>query len=78
MRSDGSGEVPAAREPVHGASLVAALLSRLDRFYAGVQLQPVHLAGGDGSVLALNDRMIGVAGIEPEGGRVAELELVIK
>lgn len=75
--SDGGGEVPAARVPVHGPQRVTTLLSGLGRRYAGVQAQPVTLASGDGFVLVLDAKVIGVIGIEIAGGRITELNLVV-
>jgi RNA polymerase sigma-70 factor, ECF subfamily len=77
LRSDGGGEVPAARVPVRGPQRVMTLLSGLGRRYAGVQARPVRLAGGDGFVLELCATVIGVVGIEIAGGRVTELNLVV-
>ena len=77
LRSDGGGEVPAARVPVHGRQRVTTLLSGLARRYAGVQARRVRLASGDGLVLELNATVIGVIGIEIAGGRITELNLVV-
>jgi RNA polymerase sigma-70 factor (ECF subfamily) len=77
LRSDGGGEVPAARVPVLGRQRVATLLSGLARRYAGVQVWPVRLASGDGFAMRLHTKMIGVLGIEIADGRVTELNLVV-
>ncbi|MEV0591762.1 RNA polymerase sigma factor SigJ [Nonomuraea cavernae] len=77
LRSDGGGAVHAARVPVHGREQVMTLLSGLARRYASVTLRPVRLAGGDGVVLSLDAKVIGVIGIEISGGRITELNLVV-
>ena len=77
LRSDGGGAVPAAREPVHGAERVLALLSGLARRYAGVRPTPVRLAGGHGFLLRLGDATLGVVGVEIADGRIAELNLMV-
>ncbi|MEV4136965.1 RNA polymerase sigma factor SigJ [Dactylosporangium sp. NPDC049742] len=77
LRSDGGGEVLAARVPVHGPERVLTLLSGLGRRYAGVRARPVPLAGGAGLTLELGATLIGVIGIEVAGGRVTELNLVV-
>jgi RNA polymerase sigma-70 factor, ECF subfamily len=77
LRSDGGGEVPAARRPVHGPDRVLTLLSGLGRRYAGVRARPVRLAGGPGLLLELGTTLIGVLGIEFADGRVTELNLVV-
>ncbi|MEU8245876.1 RNA polymerase sigma factor SigJ [Nonomuraea sp. NPDC048916] len=77
LRSDGGGAVHAARVPVRGRERVVTLLSGLARRYAGVDVRPVRLAGGDGVVLRLNTKVIGVVGIEVTGGRITELNLVL-
>jgi RNA polymerase sigma-70 factor (ECF subfamily) len=77
LRSDGGGQVHAARVPVHGRERVVTLLNGLARRYAGADLRPVRLAGGDGVVMRLNAKVIGVLGIEITGGRVTELNLVV-
>lgn len=77
LRSDGGGAVPTARKPVHGPERVLTLLSGLARRYAGVRLEPVSLAAGDGFVLERDGAVLGVVGIETAGGRIAELNLVV-
>ncbi|TMR22574.1 sigma-70 family RNA polymerase sigma factor [Nonomuraea turkmeniaca] len=77
LRSDGGGEVRAARFPVHGPQQVVALLSGLGRRYAGVRSVPVALASGEGIVLVLDGDVIGVAGVEIDAGRITELNLVV-
>ncbi|GAA3221276.1 RNA polymerase sigma factor SigJ [Dactylosporangium siamense] len=77
LRSDGGGEVLAARVPVLGPERVLTLLSGLGRRYAGVLARPVRLAGGDGFTLELGGTLIGVIGIEIAGGRITELNLVV-
>jgi RNA polymerase sigma-70 factor, ECF subfamily len=77
LRSDGGGEVPAARVPVHGRQRVMTLLSGLSRRYTGVEARPMRLASGDGFALELRATVIGVVGIEIAGGRVTELNLVV-
>ncbi|WP_327001823.1 RNA polymerase sigma factor SigJ [Dactylosporangium sp. NBC_01737] len=77
LRSDGGGEVLAARKPVHGPERVLTLLSGLGRRYAGARARPVRLAGGAGFALELGAALIGVLGVEVAGGRVVELNLVV-
>ncbi len=77
LRSDGGGQVPAARVLVHGPQQVLTLLSGLGRRYIGVQMQPVALASGAGFVLVLDAKVIGVVGLEVADGRVTELNLVV-
>lgn len=77
LRSDGGGAVPAARVPVHGVERVMTLLTGLGRRFAGVDVRPVRLAGGDGFVMSRDGSVIGVIGIELSAGRVVELNLVV-
>jgi RNA polymerase sigma-70 factor (ECF subfamily) len=77
LRSDGGGQVPAARGVVHGSQRVLALLSGLRGRYAGVLLQPVRLAGGDGFLLMRDGKVIGVVHAEIANGRITELNLVV-
>lgn len=77
LRSDGGGEVPAARFPLHGPQPVIGLLSGLVRRYAGVESVPVTLASGEGFVLVLDGNVIGVVGIEIGADRITELNLVV-
>jgi RNA polymerase sigma-70 factor (ECF subfamily) len=77
LRSDGGGEVPAARVPVHGPQRVLTLLSGLGRRYTGVQARPVRLASGAGFTLERHATVIGVVSIDIAGGRITELNLVV-
>ncbi|WP_230859381.1 RNA polymerase sigma factor SigJ [Actinoplanes aureus] len=77
LRSDGGGEVLAARVPVYGPQRVATLLAGVRRRYAGVLARPVRLAGGDGFVLELHAAVIGVLGLELVDGRITELNLLV-
>ncbi|WP_424532454.1 RNA polymerase sigma factor SigJ [Sphaerisporangium viridialbum] len=77
LRSDGGGEVLAARVPVHGPERVATLLAGLVRRYAGAEVRPVRLAGGEGCLLSLDTKVIGVVGIEMSAGQITEMNLVV-
>jgi RNA polymerase sigma-70 factor (ECF subfamily) len=77
LRSDGGGQVPAARTPVHGRDRVLQLLAGLSRRYPEADAQPVRLASGDGLLLRLAGIVIGVIGIETAGDRITELNLVV-
>jgi RNA polymerase sigma-70 factor (ECF subfamily) len=77
LRSDGGGEVPAARTPVSGRQRVMTLLSGLGRRYAGVELRAVRLAGGDAFTLMYEAKLIGVIDLEVAGGRIKELNLIV-
>lgn len=77
LRSDGGGQVPAARVPVFGPQQVTTLLSGLGRRYAGVQTHPVALASGPGFVLDLRGTVIGVVSLEIVDGRITELNLTV-
>ncbi|MET7421087.1 RNA polymerase sigma factor SigJ [Dactylosporangium sp. NPDC005555] len=77
LRSDGGGEVTAARVPVHGPDRVLTLLSGLGRRYAGVHARPLRLASGEGFALELDGTLLGVLGVELDAGRITELNLVV-
>jgi RNA polymerase sigma-70 factor (ECF subfamily) len=77
LRSDGGGQVPAARAPIHGRDKVLRLVSGLGRLYTGLETQPVHLASGEGLVSRLAGVVIGVIGVEISDGRITELNLVV-
>ncbi|MDG6108665.1 RNA polymerase sigma factor SigJ [Dactylosporangium aurantiacum] len=77
LRSDGGGEVLAARRPVHGPQQVLTLLSGLGRRYAGARARPVRLAGGPGYVLELGGTVLGVLAVDLAGGLITDLYLVV-
>ena len=53
------------------------MLTGLGRLYAGVEIRRVPLAGGEGFVLYLNAKVLGVIGMEISAARITELNLVV-
>jgi len=77
---DGGGRARAIPKPMHGAPAIARALVR---FYGlidqwGVTLQPVHVNGQPGfRALDAEGRVVNVAGLDIEGGRVRAIHSIV-
>jgi RNA polymerase sigma-70 factor (ECF subfamily) len=74
--SDGGGVVAAARRPVHGAQLVATLLSGLARLPGGFRAVPVWLNGELAARFDLDGELNTVASLVVADGRVSRIYAV--
>lgn len=77
LTSDGGGEVPAARRPVHGADRVARLvLGGITKFQAGQRAQTIRVNGAAGLGLFRDGQLMSVLSVTVTGDRITRLDII--
>ena len=77
LRSDGGGVVSAARNPVLGPDRVARFMLGVLAKQPRLQLSELRTADGLGYRLTLGDQFFGVVTFRVEGGRIADVWLML-
>jgi RNA polymerase sigma-70 factor (TIGR02957 family) len=81
LTADGGGKVPALAQSLHGRNRVARTLVKGLRQIArfpGVSLRPVEVNGGPGALfLDGQEKLIGVVGLDIEGGEIASISSIV-
>ena len=73
LTSDGGGVVPAARRPIHGAHIVAKLLTDIARRVGAFSLTPICLNGASAIRLDLGVDLHAVASVVIDQGRITRI-----
>jgi RNA polymerase sigma-70 factor (ECF subfamily) len=77
LTSDGGGQVTAARRPVHGADRVARFLVGLATKQGGYdEIRVVDVNGYTGIAAYQGNRLVGVASLTVDGGRITRIDIV--